>query len=233
MKRKICFSTGNIWRWNPDRTKLTDYVMKLDVDGIELSFNGVDGLRNFNQNKKQIAWLRKTHVSMHAPARSVDLRREKEMVELLCEKYKEYGAENVVIHHTHLPSVNWMKKVNMKYCVENLTPIAGFNSRKLSRVLQKYKNAGVCLDASHAYLWSPSETRKMVDKFGKKIFQVHLSGTYRGKEHGSLRKVSQRFLKSIKPLRELDCPIIIEEDMRVKSLRYAQREIDWVREFFE
>ena len=87
----------------------------------------------------------------------------------------------------------------------------------------------MCLDTAHAYSWSKFETYKLIDAFKEKISQIHFSGSYRRKQHVSLRKVSKDFILSIQPLKYLDVPIVIEEDIEIKSYQYLRQELKYIK----
>ena len=42
----------------------------------------------------------------------------------------------------------------------------------------------------------------------------------------------QNFLNSIEPIKKLSCPIIIEEDIKVKDLSYVKKEIEFIKNMF-
>ena len=49
MERVFSFALGNIWRWDTstNRNVLIDYVRKLDVSGVELTFATKEELTRF------------------------------------------------------------------------------------------------------------------------------------------------------------------------------------------
>ena len=102
----------------------------------------------------------------------------------------------------------------------------------LKEILCKYPQMDLCLDTSHAYSWSKYETGKLIQNFGEKIAQIHFSGSYRRKQHVSLRRISNNFLFSIQPIQHLDVPIVIEEDMKQKSLKYLIDELEFIKRLF-
>ncbi|HDP73708.1 MAG TPA: hypothetical protein ENN46_01990 [Candidatus Woesearchaeota archaeon] len=91
---------------------------------------------------------------------------------------------------------------------------------------------GLCLDAAHAYFWSPKETSLLVSKFKERITQVHFSATFRNKDHMLFCNASKSFRDSVKPLRKLSVPIVIEGSIKQKSISLLRKEIKSVRDFF-
>ena len=85
----------------------------------------------------------------------------------------------------------------------------------------------------HSYTINKNETLKLVEAFKDRITQIHLSGTYRKKHHQSMRIVTKDFLKSIEPIFDLDVPIIIEEDIKIKDIGEVKKEISMIKKLFE
>ena len=78
-------------------------------------------------------------------------------------------------------------------------------------------------------MYSKDETKKLIKAFEDKITQVHLSATYKRKDHQSLRIASKQFIDSIQPIKELDVPIVIEEDIRGKNHLDLVKELEYVK----
>jgi len=242
MNRLFCFSTGNIWRLTEgkNRAGLIDKIKELDIDGVELIFGSKEGLYNFSLKSSQLSFLRKLdYVSIHAPFRlasnaagQAEVIKQLDIIQII---YNRINAKNVIIHPNDLPPPEVLEAYNMQFSTENLPKKRSITIRKLGFILKKYPKMGLCLDVSHAYLWSSQETSKLVKKFSKKIMQVHFSGTYRKQDHLSLQKVTPVFLKSIEPIKKLGVPIIIEEDMNFKDdidLGKIKKEVEYIKSLF-
>jgi len=239
MARTISFALGNIWRWSRarNRNSLLAHIRKLEVDGVELTFSSKEELYNFKLSNENEKWLRNlSYVTIHAPFSMVRrAENEEEVIRQLVfidRLYKKIKAKNVVIHPEDLPSPKILNKFNFNVSTENLPKKKKVSIAKLRKILKKYPRIGLCLDISHAYLWSKHETRKLVSAFGKRITQIHFSGTYKKKDHQSLRAVSRDFMLSIRPVFRLNAPIVIEEDIRTKSARFLREEVDFIRSMF-
>lgn len=230
--RKLCFATGNLWRIM-GKVDVVDLISELDVDGIEYTYGrfyneriptekDFDILRNYNFN------------SVHAPFRmSLDLMNQDEfekIISLVAIDYKKMGAKNIVVHPTIvLPN----KLPNLDFITENLNPMKKPKLRPrlgFEKILNKNKDWNLCLDASHAYDWGVCETERIVKKWKHQIKQVHFSNNRYHKDHLSFEKVSRDFLKSIEPLKELNVPIVIEEDMHYTKVSDIKKEIKRVRD---
>lgn len=239
MQRTISFALGNIWRWSRARNinSLLAYIRKLEVNGVELTFSSKEELYNFKLSKENEKWLRSlSYVSIHSPFNMVRRAENgKEVIRQLVfidKLYKKIKAKNVIIHPEDLPRPKILNKFNFNVSTENLLKKRNVTIAKLRKIMKKYPKIGFCLDVSHAYSWSKHETRKLISAFGKRITQIHFSGTYKKRDHQSLRAVSRDFMFSIKPVFRLNAPIVIEEDIRIKSAKFLREEVDFIRNMF-
>lgn len=238
MKKIISFASGTIWRWTKNSDALINYAKKLDISGFEITFASKEDLYSFSLSGENRSWLKNLdYVSIHAPFHLVsESENEKEItrqLDIISRLYDEINAKNVVIHPDDLPAPQITKKYKFKISTENLPPQNNITVSDLRNIFEKYPEIGLCLDVSHAYLWSQYETGNLVRSFKNKICQIHLSGTYKKKDHQSLRNVTKDFLLSIKPLKELDVPIIIEEDIHEKDLIFVKDELEFVQKYFD
>jgi sugar phosphate isomerase/epimerase len=237
MKRIFAFATGNLWRWAPhnDTDRLIDKIKKLAINGLELTFAKKEELYNFKLTAKNLRWLKKLdYISIHAPFKLITkAENEKEVIKQLNYLKKVYhltGAKNIIIHPRQLPPPRLLNKYKMRFSVENTPKRNMIDIKKLGLILKKYKKIGLCLDVAHAYFYSQYETGEIINKFRKKITQVHFSGTYKNMEHQSLPVVTLTFLKSVKPVRALSVPIIMEEDIdQNKNITWVKNEIKYIK----
>lgn len=240
MKKTFSFALGCLWRWqdSKNRGKLIKYVKKLDVSGVEITLGRKEEISAFKISNKDKKWLKSLgYVSIHAPFSLLkEAKDQDEIISQLDEIrkiYKETNAKNVIIHPDNLPSPKILEKYDFDISTENLTPRSRVGIAQMKKIFRKYPKIKLCLDVSHAYLWSELETKKIVNNFGEKISQVHLSGTYRKKDHQSLRGVTKKFLRSIEPIKKLQVPIVIEEDIeKEKGERYLKEEVEYIKTMF-
>ncbi|MCK4667275.1 hypothetical protein KAU33_11025 [Candidatus Dependentiae bacterium] len=235
----LCFALGTIWNWtkSKNRNALIDYAKNLKVDGIEITFATKEEVYAFDITNDNRNWLKSLkYVSIHAPFNllrgSVDEKELIKQLDIIDDIYKDINAKNVVIHPTELPEPRILNKYKFKMSTENLPPVKIFTIVKLIDVFKKYPNMGFCLDVAHAYLWSKDKTKRLLKKFGNRLTQVHLSGTYRRRDHQSLRTVTSNFMKSIETVFALDVPIIIEETIKKKSMTLLHEEVKFIRDLF-
>lgn len=217
-----------------NRNNLIDYARQLDISGVELTFSSKEDLFSFRLSPKNEAWLKTLeYVSIHAPFRLImksknegELLKQLNVIEQL---YQQVGAKNVVVHPNELPSQEILGEYKFRVSTENMSKKHKVSVEKMRDILENYPRIGLCLDVAHAYRWSKNETMSLVESFGDRITQVHFSGTYKGKDHLSLRGVTRNFLSSIEPIGRLDVPIVIEEDIKTRSVAYLNKELELVR----
>ena len=241
MKRVFSFALGNIWRWDTstNRNVLIDFARKLDVSGVELTLATKEELYSFSLSWKNKHWLRRlSYVTIHAPFRLFkDSENEKEVLNQIDEIsriYDNINAKNVIIHPEYdLFKSDILKNCEFELSTENLPRTSGVSISDLRKVLTKHPRMRLCLDVSHAYSWSKFETGKLIKAFKDRISQIHFSGTYRKRDHQSLRRVSKEFLLSIQPMKNLEIPLVIEEDIETRSFQYVKEELEYIRNLFD
>lgn len=238
MNRIFSFATGNLWQWtdSPNRNVLLDFIKPLDVAGVELTFSNKEELFAFQPTKANVAWLKSLeHVTIHAPfwmckPEFIEVEVEKQF-EVISRLYRQLNAKNVVVHpEKELFDTDLLNQCDFRISTENL-PQRKFKitNDDLAFYLEKFPNMGLCLDVAHAYLEGKDETSVLVDRFKDRISQIHFSGTFRRQDHQSLQIVSKNFLRSIKPIKNLPVPIVIEENMEVTDLETVAKEIEFIK----
>jgi hypothetical protein len=73
----------------------------------------------------------------------------------------------------------------------------------------------------------------LIKAFKDRISQIHFSGTYRKRDHQSLRGVSKEFLLSIQPMKNLEVPLVMEEDIEPRSFQYVKEEFEYIRNLLD
>lgn len=239
-KRLVCVATGAMWRWwrHPNSNNLLEHLRQLAIDGVELTFANKKSLYSFSLSSLHRRWIRQlSYVSIHAPFKLVA---EADGVEdvirqlgLLKELYHDLRAKTLIIHPNNLPPTNLLEPLDMDISTENLPPNRTVSLAELKKILTARSGMRLCLDVSHAYRVSPHETADLVREFCGRISQVHFSGTYRNRQHGSLQRVSGPFLDSIQPVKQLNCPVVLEEDISMTNMEYLRQEITHLRKLLD
>lgn len=239
MARIFSFALGNLYRWSKSQNRniLIDYAKKLDIVGVEITFASKKELNAFKLSKDNKTWLKKLdYVSIHAPfslIKKADNQNEIiKQLNIIANIYHEVKAQNVVVHPDNLPESKILRRYDFIVSTENLTHSGFYRAIDLRKVFMRYPSLKLCLDVSHAYFWSKSLTSELVKIFRDRISQIHFSGTYKRQDHQSLRKVTKDFIDSIQPVKKLNVPIVIEEDIKEKSLAYAEKEIEIIKKIF-
>ncbi|MBW3017504.1 sugar phosphate isomerase/epimerase, partial [Candidatus Woesearchaeota archaeon] len=204
------FALGNIHTWDSGSNKanLIDYAKQLDVSGIELTFLAQkEVLLQFELSESQIEFLKSLdYVSMHFPTR-VDGEDYVQVLEKINEIYHKVNAKNVIIHPYNLPEPELLDKYDINFSVENMEK--DFSLNELKDILQKYPKLGVCLDVSHAFIWSAQETAKLVDEFNGRITEIHFSGSTGKQTHIPLSRAPEEFIKSIAAVMGLNVSFVL------------------------
>lgn len=229
--RQLCFATGNLYRLI-GKKDIVDLISRLDIDGVEYTYG-----RNISERlitEKDVSFLRSLdYVSIHSPF-SLSLKKispleVQKCYEIISSNAKRIGAKNVVFHPGQVLPEKFFSNKNFNFLTENMHKKPLRNKIDFERVLNSNSNAMLCLDAMHAYTWSSEECTLIVNKWKKRIAQVHFSNCYRKNKHVSFEKVSSAFLKSIEPIFDLNVPIIIEEDMPYTKLSEIKAEVKRVK----
>ena len=241
MKQIFCFATGNIWRWYrlKNREVLLEILRGLDISGVELTFSSRDELFHFELSPSNLQWLRSLdYVSIHAPFGLFEVEESHsdimKQINVLASLYRQVNARNTVIHPQGLlHQAAYLKQCRFQISTENMPRDRNLPISFIKKIFRKYPRMKLCLDVAHAYFWSKHETGRLVRAFGDRISQIHFSATYRRKDHQSLRKISRDFEYSIQPVLCLDVPVVIEEDIERRSMRYLKEEIKYIKGLFE
>lgn len=239
MPRIISFALGSVWRWekSQNRNDFIKYARSLDIDGIELTLSCQEELLAFKLSPDNEKFLRGlAYVSIHAPfdfikkaGNEAGIIRQLEAIDAI---YRQVNAQNVIFHPYDLPERKILDKFSFKVSTENLRRRRKITVTDFEKIFAKYPKIGLCVDVAHAYSWSKQETANLIKVFGHKITQFHFSGSYRNKDHQSMRKISQNFLASIEPLFKIKAPIVIEEDIKIKSEQYLKEEVAFIKKMF-
>ncbi len=223
--------TGNI-------AELLEYVKALGVQGVEITLARKEDVMRFELNDSQMDILKSLpYKSIHAPFRMVSHSFDDEELRMQLDKighvYDKIGAKTVVVHPNELPSSDILDDYNFHISLENLSDISEVSLMDMKRLLEKHSKMKLCLDVTHSFTWSKHETIKYIDEFKGNISQIHLSGGKNGVTHLPLRECDDEFISSIMPIKKLDVPFVVEEDLNHCNLEFIREEIGYIRKIFE
>lgn len=235
MKNPLLVSTGSFWDGKTylDNVEAIRSIKQLNVEGIEVSFADQKLLGGFfNQEVKRLLGNFKI-VGMHLPFWSYKKdNASQEMISKCYSVYKRIKADYAVLHMHWIKDSGVFKGSAWNIVIENGGSRHGFLVKDMQDFINKNPRFKMVLDVSHAY--ESDEIGAYVKKLKNRIFAVHLGG---GEIAGSGRHklfcmASKDYLESCKPIKKLDCPIIIESNWG-KDIALAKKEIAFVRKWLK
>ncbi len=233
MKNLICLATGNLarWFWPIDINKILEVYRKLEIDGVELTFNTLQQFLEFEPAKANIKFLQNLkYRSIHAPLDFYfdDSFKSKIVIRKIKELYKTISADNLVIHPDKITDYNMVRGMNIS--TENLAKRKNIGINRIAELLEKYPWLRLVLDTTHALSYSEYKAIKMIKMFEDRISEIHLSDINNGRGHYEVSEC--RKMARFSYLRTIDVPIVIESMIKVSDINRLEREIRIVRNFF-
>lgn len=167
-------------------------------------------------------------VSVHAPSRLFDLS-EAELCAILRRLPEEWP---IVVHPNVVESDVW-SSLGERVCIENMDGRKGVGrtANEVEAWMVLLPEAGFCLDVAHAAQIDPSmeEAKRMLDRFGPRLVQVHVSRLGPSSEHLPLDESMMRQIGKVAERISDEIPLIIESVLEEASI---SREIERVAEAF-
>lgn len=235
----LSFATGNLYRFMHE-LNVVEFIDSLGIKGIEYTYGKTYGERPITNKDTKI--LLKKNVSLHSPFKlwkfSDRVEKDSMELELMIKDYYAIRAKRFILHPEQYPGeekINYLIKKGINVLFENERKRHGNEKKKnhsrtaFEDILQTNKKINLCLDVSHSYSWSPKETSRIIDTWQDKIQQVHFSATHYSVSHLPVRGASKAFLASVKKVKDLNVPIVIEEDMKTRDKDWILKEINEVK----
>jgi hypothetical protein len=151
-----------------------------------------------------------TYVSVHAPSRIADLS-EAEMADALFRLPEEWP---VVVHPQLVTDPTLWHRFGRRLCVENMDigKRVGRTAAELRLVFEALPDAGFCLDLGHAWQMNPSMTIAwhMLDQFGDRLRQLHVSEVNSFGKHLPMGWLSREAFKRVVRFIPAETPLILE-----------------------
>jgi hypothetical protein len=169
-----------------------------------------------------------THVSVHAPAGLVELDAES-VVELLSRLPESWP---LIVHPTALSDADLWQGLGSRLCIENMDRRKrGRTVEELDSVFARLSEARFCLDLGHAVQIDPTlrETVRMLDRYGERLVQLHVSRLGPDCEHLPLDRDASRSFRSLAGRIPADAALVIESEVDHAQIA---TEIERVREVF-
>jgi hypothetical protein len=226
MGHRVGFSTGALARG--------DFLAGIELqrgqgsDAIELSALREGELQPLIDALPSLDLASFTHVSVHAPAGMIQLD-DASLAELLS---RLPGNWPVIVHPTVIGEAEPWRGLGARLCIENMDRRKpGRTVEELESVFAELDEARFCLDLGHAAQIDPSlgEARKMIDRFGERLVQLHVSRLGPGCEHLPLDEDAARSFRSLTGRIPSEAGLIIESEVGSADVAL---EIERVREVF-
>ena len=240
MKRKICFSTGNMYLLHKDRHDQIKACLNLDVDGIEVLFPTIKSMMGFKFKSQEIKKLRNFKFNtIHFPfwdkkaKQTAYLHNNKHCKNAISKAMylaDQINAVNINLHAHQLKSRRLFDGIDMnRFSFENLEEKHKFSLSDYKTVTKKYPEFSMLLDTSHGI--RTKQLEKIIKGFKDKIKFIHLSGAKGIKDdHYLVHRFNHPNRKKLELIKKLKCKVIIEAG-REKGLTINdfKNEIRYVR----
>lgn len=120
----------------------------------------------------------------------------------------------VVVHPDTVRDFGLWRELGPRLLVENMDrrKSRGRTVHELARVFHEVPEARLCFDIAHARNVDPSLTQAVLilDRFGDRLAQVHLSEVSTSGRHGRLSRAAILGFRELAPLIPADVPVILE-----------------------
>lgn len=127
------------------------------------------------------------HLSLHAPAKDLNGHERRRVA--LTAAVASMGVESVIVHPDVVGSMSvYAEAFGHKLVIENLD--SRKNCAQTAADIKVPREAGFCLDLAHVKTVDPSmsEAHRMLDKFGDRLRQIHISSIDAAGHHIALTK---------------------------------------------
>lgn len=207
--RTIGFSTGALAR--DDFRQALQMLADKPVNAVELSALRQVELAPLVEQLQDLDLRRYAYIAFHAPS-SVDAGSEREVLRLL-EQISDLKWPIVVHPDTMHTPPNWAHLGNL-LCIENMDkrkPI-GQTASDLRRIFDLLPDAALCFDIGHVRQVDPtmSEATAILQEFGSKLRQLHVSEVNTQSKHDPLSLESVLAFHRVSHLVSPETPIILE-----------------------
>lgn len=207
--RTIGFSTGALAR--DDFRQALLMLADKPVNAVELSALRQGELAPLVDQIESLDLTKYIYTALHAPS-SIDASFECEVLRLL-ERIASYGWP-IIVHPDamHKPS-DWARFGGL-LCIENMDKrkSIGQTATDLRRIFDSLPQASFCFDIGHAAQVDPtmSGATAILQEFGSKLKQLHVSGVNTQSKHDPLSVSSILAFHRVSHLVPTDIPIILE-----------------------
>ncbi len=212
------------------------YYSHFDIDGLELTMAFKERIYDFKLNKENKKYLQDLeYLSIHGPFTIINETKQ-EKIKILDTLYNLYDKTNskYILFHVHECPYDLIDNYSWNVILENMPKKEKLDNKKMTNIMIKSKY-GFCLDTSHAYTHNKDEINNLYTLMENKLKQIHLSATFRKKEHRNLSTATKSFNESLKPILKTNVPLQLEINEMWKSkdvFKVVNKEIKSARELF-
>lgn len=223
---KIGFSTGALARGDVRR----GLEMQRDhsLGAIELSALRESELPRLIELIPHLDLTPFENISVHAPSR-LTMMSETELCDLLA-RMPEWP---IIVHPDIINDFVPWRALGTRICIENMDrrKDVGQTAADLTPIMNELPAARFCLDVAHAEQIDPTmdEARRLLERFGERLIQVHVSRLGSASEHLPLDDEMKVKIGRIASRISNDIPLIIESVVEQEGI---EREIAHVAEAF-
>jgi hypothetical protein len=223
------FSTGALAYG--DFRRALEILSTVKTTAIELSALRMDELVPLVGSLDDLNLRRFQYIAFHAPTKFAPPD-ECRIVDLLRD-VAERGWP-IIIHPDAIYDPEVWKPLGSQLCIENMDkrkPI-GRTARELGMMFDIFPEADLCFDIGHAHQIdrTMTEARLIVQRYGSKIRQVHISEVNTSSQHVPLSASCELAFAKVIDLLADDIPLIIESIVTGEGVR---KEIEIVAALFE
>jgi hypothetical protein len=215
--RSIGFSTGALALG--DFRKALQLISGRSVQAVELSALRDHEVERLMAALPSLDLSAFRYVSVHAPSRFARLA-ESQVVELLTPCIERRIP--VVLHPDAIDDPSRWKRFGELLCIENMDnrKHTGRTASELEQFFEKLPRARFCLDLAHARQVDPTMTaaRTLLQRFGDRLMQIHLSEIGTAGRHEGLSVASVRAVRRIAHLIPETVPIILESQVPAEEI---------------
>lgn len=212
MMEGIGYSTGSLARGDVHAAlRLLD---TRDTGALELSALRTHELAPLLDLVSGLLLDRYPHVSLHAP--SAFSAAEEPAIARMLRPYARRGWL-IVLHPDTIHDFGVWAPFGDRLCIENMDRRKrGRTVQELGPVFAKLPGASFCFDVAHAWQCDPSlgEAARLLDAFGGRLAEVHVSQLDAQSRHVRLTPAGVRAYQEIAELIPLEIPVIIEAPVR-------------------
>lgn len=213
---RLGFSTGALAKG--DFRRALRWLSDASVDAVELSALRAAELPDLVGAIGGLDLARFGYKSIHAPTDAED---EAAIIDKL-KPLADMGY-SIVIHPDRVRSFSAWRSLNGALCIENMDARkpTGRTVAELERCFEQIPDAGFCFDIGHARQVDPtmSEAVAMIERFGDRLRQVHLSEVDSAGGHHPLTWGGIEAFRSVLARIPESVPVILESTVKESDIQ--------------